>query len=187
MTVGALTGSATRKEVPEGEVGELFALTPTAFDGYWKRPEESAAAFRDGYCTAGDMARRDADSVTAVLSVALRPLAMTLPETGPLLVDRGSVAPSGKLMLRPDERVRVALRAPANATVVLRTAAGELLPLRHTTGVSWSTEVAAHDLAQPGTLVVTRGTEKVNVATAAVQLLDQAQPRLVELDRKSVV
>ena len=127
------------------------------------------------------IARRDADSVTAVLSVALRPLAMTLPETGPLLVDRGSVAPSGKLMLRPDERVRVALRAPANATVVLRTAAGELLPLRHTTGVSWSTEVAAHDLAQPGTLVVTRGTEKVNVATAAVQLLDQAQPRLVEL------
>ncbi len=49
------------REVPDGEVGELFARTPTAFGGYWNRPEASAAAFRDGYCTAGDMARRDAD------------------------------------------------------------------------------------------------------------------------------
>jgi acyl-CoA synthetase (AMP-forming)/AMP-acid ligase II len=49
------------REVPEGEVGELFARTPTAFDGYWNQPEASARAFRDGYCTAGDMARRDGD------------------------------------------------------------------------------------------------------------------------------
>lgn len=49
------------EEVPEGEVGELYSLTPTAFDGYWRMPEASRAAFRDGYCTAGDMARRDAD------------------------------------------------------------------------------------------------------------------------------
>jgi fatty-acyl-CoA synthase len=49
------------REVPDGEVGELFAKTPAAFDGYWNRPEATARAFRDGYCTAGDMARRDAD------------------------------------------------------------------------------------------------------------------------------
>jgi acyl-CoA synthetase (AMP-forming)/AMP-acid ligase II len=49
------------REVPAGEVGELFARTPTAFDGYWNRPDATARAFRDGYCTAGDMARRDAD------------------------------------------------------------------------------------------------------------------------------
>jgi acyl-CoA synthetase (AMP-forming)/AMP-acid ligase II len=48
-------------EVPDGEVGELFARTPTAFDRYWNRPEATTRAFRDGYCTAGDMARRDAD------------------------------------------------------------------------------------------------------------------------------
>ncbi len=48
-------------EVPDGEVGELFTRTPTAFDGYWNQPEASARAFRGGYCTAGDMARRDAD------------------------------------------------------------------------------------------------------------------------------
>ncbi|HEY6098494.1 MAG TPA: AMP-binding protein [Anaeromyxobacter sp.] len=49
------------REVPEGEVGELFARTPTAFDRYWNRPDATARAFRGGYCTAGDMARRDAD------------------------------------------------------------------------------------------------------------------------------
>ncbi len=48
-------------EVPDGAVGELFARTPTAFDRYWNRPDATAKAFREGYCTAGDMARRDAD------------------------------------------------------------------------------------------------------------------------------
>lgn len=48
-------------EVPEGEVGELYSLTPTTFDGYWRMPEETRTALRDGYCSAGDMARRDAD------------------------------------------------------------------------------------------------------------------------------
>jgi fatty-acyl-CoA synthase len=48
-------------EVPDGAVGELFARTPTAFDRYWERPDATAKAFREGYCTAGDMARRDAD------------------------------------------------------------------------------------------------------------------------------
>ena len=48
-------------EVAEGEVGELWARTPTAFDGYWNLPEATAGALRDGYCSAGDLARRDAD------------------------------------------------------------------------------------------------------------------------------
>jgi fatty-acyl-CoA synthase len=49
------------REVPDGEVGELFSCTPYAFDGYWNLPEKTAEAFRDGYCSVGDMARRDAD------------------------------------------------------------------------------------------------------------------------------
>ncbi len=47
------------EEVPEGEAGELFALTPHVFDGYWKLPEKTAEAFRGGYCSVGDLARRD--------------------------------------------------------------------------------------------------------------------------------
>jgi fatty-acyl-CoA synthase len=52
---------ANGKEVADGEVGELYSRTPYTFDGYWKMPEKTAEAFRDGYCTVGDMARRDPD------------------------------------------------------------------------------------------------------------------------------
>ena len=52
---------AEGREVPDGQVGELYARTPTAFDRYWNRPDATARAFHEGYCTAGDMARRDAD------------------------------------------------------------------------------------------------------------------------------
>lgn len=48
-------------EVPDGEAGELYANNPYIFDGYWKLPEKTAAAFRGDYCTVGDVARRDAD------------------------------------------------------------------------------------------------------------------------------
>ncbi len=49
------------REVPDGEVGELFAWTPYLFDGYWNAPEKTAEALREGYCSVGDMARRDED------------------------------------------------------------------------------------------------------------------------------
>ena len=48
-------------EVADGEVGEIYSRTPYAFQGYWKSPEKTAAAFRGEYCTVGDMARRDAE------------------------------------------------------------------------------------------------------------------------------
>jgi len=48
------------REVPDGEVGELFSCTPYAFDGYLNDPVKTAESLRpDGYCSVGDMARRD--------------------------------------------------------------------------------------------------------------------------------
>jgi len=50
-----------RREVPDGEVGELFSRTAYVFDGYWKNPQKTAEAFDGEWCSVGDMARRDAD------------------------------------------------------------------------------------------------------------------------------
>ncbi len=43
------------------EPGELWVKSPTAFSGYWNRPDETAAAFRDGWITVGDVGKRDED------------------------------------------------------------------------------------------------------------------------------
>ena len=43
------------------EVGELFSRSPYLFNGYWRRPEETAEAFRNGWVTVGDLARRDTE------------------------------------------------------------------------------------------------------------------------------
>ena len=48
-----------RQEVGDGEVGELFTTGPALFNGYWNRPDETDAAFLDGWVTVGDMAVRD--------------------------------------------------------------------------------------------------------------------------------
>jgi fatty-acyl-CoA synthase len=49
------------EEVPDGEIGELYASNPYLFDGYWKLPEKTREAFHGDYCTVRDMARRDTD------------------------------------------------------------------------------------------------------------------------------
>ncbi|HSH71366.1 MAG TPA: AMP-binding protein, partial [Deferrisomatales bacterium] len=44
-----------------GQVGELFSRTSACFDGYWKQPETTAAAFEGQWFSAGDLAYRDAE------------------------------------------------------------------------------------------------------------------------------
>ena len=49
-------------EAAPDEVGELFSRSPYLFNGYWNKPDESAAALHPGqWVTAGDLARRDAE------------------------------------------------------------------------------------------------------------------------------
>ncbi len=46
-------------DVPVGEVGELLSRSPSNFSGYWQAPGETAGALRDGWVSAGDLARQD--------------------------------------------------------------------------------------------------------------------------------
>lgn len=46
-------------EVAVGDVGEICVRGPVVADGYWKRPDETAATFRGGWLHTGDLARAD--------------------------------------------------------------------------------------------------------------------------------
>lgn len=58
---------ATGAELPRGEVGEIclrgHALTP----GYWNRPEQTAALYRDGWLRTGDAGFLDADGFLTIV------------------------------------------------------------------------------------------------------------------------
>jgi acyl-CoA synthetase (AMP-forming)/AMP-acid ligase II len=50
-----------KNEVPAGQVGELYSRGPMLFKEYYKLPEKTAAAFHNGWFSAGDMAKKDED------------------------------------------------------------------------------------------------------------------------------
>jgi long-chain acyl-CoA synthetase len=47
------------RDVPQGEVGELWIKGPNVVKGYWNNPEATAEAFTDGWLHSGDLARID--------------------------------------------------------------------------------------------------------------------------------
>ena len=47
------------KDAAADEPGEILVKGSGMMTGYWRRPEETAASFRDGWFATGDMARRD--------------------------------------------------------------------------------------------------------------------------------
>lgn len=52
-------GDGDGREVPGGEVGEVWLRTPTAMAGYWRDPEGTAAALAGGWLRTGDLGRID--------------------------------------------------------------------------------------------------------------------------------
>ena len=49
------------RDVPTGETGELLVKTPIIMQGYYRDPEQTRNAFRDGWFMTGDLVRRDED------------------------------------------------------------------------------------------------------------------------------
>ena len=62
-TVGKPLGNV---EVRIADDGEILARGPSVFQGYWKRPDETADAFVDGWFKTGDIGNLDADGFLSV-------------------------------------------------------------------------------------------------------------------------
>jgi long-chain acyl-CoA synthetase len=50
-----------------GEVGELFSRSPYLFSGYWGRSPDELTALKDGFFSAGDLARMDEDGFVYIV------------------------------------------------------------------------------------------------------------------------
>jgi long-chain acyl-CoA synthetase len=58
------------RELPIGEVGELWARGPQVVKGYWNNPEATAATFVDGWVRTGDLARLDEEGFLYIVDRA---------------------------------------------------------------------------------------------------------------------
>ncbi|MGK6319972.1 class I adenylate-forming enzyme family protein [Sphingomonas sp. DT-204] len=58
------------RELPVGEVGELWARGPMVVKGYWNKPEATAATFIDGWVRTGDLARLDEEGFCYIVDRA---------------------------------------------------------------------------------------------------------------------
>ena len=55
------------REVPRGTVGELLIRGPNVMLGYWNKPDETAAALRNGWLHTGDAASMDEDGLITIV------------------------------------------------------------------------------------------------------------------------
>jgi long-chain acyl-CoA synthetase len=58
------------RDLPVGEVGELWAKGPQIVQGYWNKPEATAATFVDGWVRTGDLARLDEEGFLYIVDRA---------------------------------------------------------------------------------------------------------------------
>ncbi|WP_297217513.1 long-chain fatty acid--CoA ligase [uncultured Desulfovibrio sp.] len=60
-TDAMIVADDSMEPLPPHEVGELLIRGPQVMHGYWNRPEDTAAALKDGWLHTGDMATMDED------------------------------------------------------------------------------------------------------------------------------
>jgi len=58
---------ASGRDVPAGSAGEIAVRGPTVMQGYWNRPQETAAALVDGWLRTGDAGRFDEEGLLHIV------------------------------------------------------------------------------------------------------------------------
>jgi acyl-CoA synthetase (AMP-forming)/AMP-acid ligase II len=96
------------RAVAPGQPGELCVRGPLVMDGYWRRPEETAEALRDGWLHTGDVATRDADGFLTLVDrkkdmIVSGGFNVYPREVEDVLLDHPDVAQAGVIGI-PDER-----------------------------------------------------------------------------------
>jgi N-acetylmuramoyl-L-alanine amidase len=151
-----------------------------AFIAYVANPPQTAPRY-DLVAIAGN------DTARFSQPVRVQDARTPLPLTGPLLVDSSSITPrapgTAPMLLRGDERVRVAVRAPQNASVWvvwptgsqwLVTSGGDSLA-----GASFSADLTARALRDGAMLYVARGPDTLRYGLLRPDLVDSLAARLV--------
>jgi long-chain acyl-CoA synthetase len=94
--------------LPPDEIGELVVRGPQVMAGYWERPEETAAALRDGWLHTGDIARMSDDGFFTIVDrakdlVIVGGINVYPREVEEVLISHSAVADAGVIGI-PEER-----------------------------------------------------------------------------------
>lgn len=126
-----------------------------------------------------------ADSVRTRVRIRRPAAPLLLPDTGVLRVDSASVQPRSAQLVRAGERVRVSVRAPANATAWVRASDNRTIPLvrrgdagptGQELGATFVGEARASQLGSTSRLVIARGSDTVRLGVKAPDTLLTALP-----------
>ncbi len=97
----------TRADLPLGADGLLLVKGPNVMQGYWRRPDLSAEALRDGWYVTGDIAHLDEDGFITITDRLSR-----FSKIGGEMVPHIRVEEAIRSMLNTDDQTAVVLGAP---------------------------------------------------------------------------
>src|SRR6266566_2125964 len=96
------------RELPIGEDGEIIIRGPQIMRGYWKAPEETARALRNGWLYTGDIGHVDADGYTYIVDrkkemIKYKGFGIAPAEIESLLMEHPSVMDAAVIGIPDDE------------------------------------------------------------------------------------
>jgi long-chain acyl-CoA synthetase len=96
------------RELPVGEDGEIIIRGPQIMQGYWKAPEDTARALRDGWLYTGDIGHVDPDGYTYIVDrkkemIKYKGFGIAPAELESLLMEHPAVMDSAVIGIPDDE------------------------------------------------------------------------------------